>query len=698
MTEENKAVDEKLIFADYELVGENPKSIAGDDEIDKGFLKRAKIHFDRFSSQRTPYEDLWDVYDHMYKGGPNRTIQSSEEGLGANLQAGLDIDGSVTRAQLGSPLLHRLITQMCAQYMAVYLSRAQPFKYSPIVNPRAYGSDVESEPDAEVANLYAKWTLRRNNDSEGSHNFATSIYKNGNVPEMVYWQKETLGDVEYGYTKFEQFPLRNLWADVNGGPLERQHCVITCSPATFDDIQKGTKDREYDSDQCMKITRQYLWDGVWGTNADTEQTNQGLDTNSLPSDTGLYLKWEIFMLTGFPDKGNPQRWWATVIGNTIEDGIIIRLEVGRDPDGENPFHMSHANPDDTKNLYHVAPADIIRSNYSLDCTLKSQIVDEGTASLLAPDIIREGAFPNQTDFKYTGKPWECQGDPDGAMKRHQTGSASQMAMNLLEYIRDESRNALSMDKPFTGEEFGSRTSATEAGNIFRTSSQPILAGIRYIMNQGSRWKARKILSYGYAFAKEETMIAVTDDKGTVRTIKMKKDINRAFDIDIDIVDEFENTVLRRQAVNEKVGIIASSPELSKEVDIPELVREWFEIDKLPSTRLVNQRTDFDALNVAEEENLSFASGRYLPPQEGQDQKAHIPRHNAFVLSYEGFFPDNIPPGMHARSIEFAKQHIAESQAMDQNARAPAPKGQRNQTEGQATGNAQAAALGGAQGG
>ncbi|MDA1348052.1 MAG: hypothetical protein O3A47_04185, partial [Chloroflexi bacterium] len=125
------------------------------------------------------------------------------------------------------------VTQMTAQYLAVYLSKPQPFKYMEIVNPEVYGSDKEAVADAVAANLYAKWVLRRNRDGMESHEFADDLYTYGNVPEQVYWETEEIGKIKFGYARFQKFPLYNLWADVNGGPLEDQPCVITATSTSF---------------------------------------------------------------------------------------------------------------------------------------------------------------------------------------------------------------------------------------------------------------------------------------------------------------------------------------------------------------------------------------------------------------------------------------------------------------------------------
>ena len=457
----------------------------------------------------------------------------------------------------------------------------------------------------------------------------------------------------------------------------------------------------------MKLKRRHLWDGVEGHNTDTEQTSQGLASTTVPYDTGMWLVWEVFMFTDTPNKPGdslPASWHATIIGNDLDfsSGICVNLEPNRDPRKKVPIHMSHASPGDSGRLYHQAPGEVIRSNYSTECSLKGQIVDEGSNALLAPDIIREDAFSGKTSFAYDGNPWISNMPVSESIMRHRTGQASQQAIPLLGWISDDSQRALNLDKQFTGEGLGSRASSQEAGTVFRNSAQPILAKIRYAMNHGLYWKAEQILIYGYAFAKESTVYAITDDRGISKTFQIKGDMNRAFDIEINIVDEFENDVLKKQALNEKLAIVSQNPELLKHIDVEEMLRAIFEVDKLQSSKFIIPGVDADAGQIAEMENAGFIAGTYVSPQPGQNHRKHKVSHHALFIQLQGFEPEElVANGMNADTVTLLQQHEEETDFMiqqEQQGSGSAPAGQRNESEGEAQGNQIAALSGAAAGG
>ena len=211
------------------------------------------------------------------------------------------------------------------------------------------------------------------------------------------------------------------------------------------------------------------------------------------------------------------------------------------------------------------------------------------------------------------------------------------------------------------------------------------------------------MSYGGEYAKKSTLMQVTDDAGTVQEFELFGDMNRAVDIEVNIVDEFENKVVQKQNLNEKMSVIAASPVLSQRVNMEELLREWFEVDKLPTGKLVMPPSDMDADTVAEFENSQFVQGVSLSPSPGQNDVLHIAKHKAFIVRWSGLEPEELTSaGLNPRALEFAQIHIDQHQLQMQQGQqgggAPLPQGARNETEGEAQGNALAAFQGAALGG
>ena len=683
--------DEKMVFEDMtSLTGRNPKSIAGkDEETDKRFFDSTFYYFTRYESDRHPWEDLWDVADNMKKVAQSAALKALEEHKGANLSSGLALDQEPTRANLASTAFRRAVSQLTGQYMAVHLSRESPFSYSPIVNQEVPGSDVETVPESQVFNLYARWVMKRNHDGELTREVAQHMYTRGNAVEMCYWKPDKVGKHDTSFPKFEQLPLRNVWADVNHGDLETQHCAITCTPRTIKYMLSQIEAKEWDADQVKKLSRKHLWDGNKGQDKQQQRENEGLDETSTPFDTGFYLEWNVFMWAPIKDgkwkTGNiPELYWGTIIGNEPNEqhGILVKLEKSRDPDGEIPLHLTPFDVRDDGSLYSISPAQIIRSNYSAECTLKSQIVDEGTNDLLRPDIVNHSMFTNQEDFQYDGKPWLCDGDPRVAVHRVPAGNASPMAIQLLEWLEDDSGKALNLDRHTRGESQGARTSALEAANIYRSSSQPVLDQIRYSLTNRESWRAKKILSYSQ-YASDKQMISITDDKGAVLSIRLSGELERAFDIEIRIVDEYEDQMLKRQSINEAIGVIGQVPEFKARTNIEALLREFYDAHGLQSTKLVTPVLDWDSGTIADMENEGFLNGQYVSPVEWQNHAGHYPRHMAFIIKYQGI------PDM-ATAIDLAKQHLEETKLlMDQQGQGgqqEAGPSQRNTSEGMAQGN------------
>ena len=702
-----------------------------DDENVGSIIKAAAEVFDRYESEREPYEEVWKVLHYMFACAQNRSINTDERIKGANASS-----ETRERAESGSTQFFRMVNQFAAQYMSVYLSRPSPFKYSPIINNNIFASSEEARTQSEHYDITARWVLKRNKDSVRTLDFATLAYLYGGYPEMVFMRQRSavrtkrepvfIDEIEpstgepiriptqdfteteeefivESFPEFQTFSIWNMYCDVNVGNMQDQEWVYLVDPITLSEAIEEARMGEYDIDKLRLLKRTHYWDGnIAGQHKEDERLSEGLDQATDPTDTGMILRWNIFANVPIDEDGNwdpagtvPKRHWITILGNRPDDGIIVKVERNPDPDDEIPVNFTNVLPGPPDSFYHMAPGQSIRSNYSIECTLKNQIVDESTTDLNAPLIIRQNAFPSQTDFPWDGGVWECTGSPKDSWDRPSSGNSSQFALQLLAVVEDDTRRALAFDPSFLGQGLGSRASANEASGVRQSSLAPHLSMVRYIMAQREEWRARKIKSYMDNFAPTEQIIAITDDAGHFRPVEVGT-LHGEFDIEINIVDEFEDSIAKKQAINEAMAIVAQDPDYKANTEIPELLKEFFQVLKLPAARLVTPPTDSDAISIARNENaMMINGGTVVRPQPGQNHKTHLVQHKAEELRWKGIPPESDPRVANAQTL--LRAHIEETQLLSESETAqgaPLPRGQRNETEGEAQGNQIAAAQGG----
>jgi hypothetical protein len=724
-----------FIPIDIELDAEtNDRNIAGlkEEEVDDKFIAASKTEFDRFASERTEYETVWKVLDNMWKCAQNQTIVAEETGKGANKPS-----TNTERANTGATILYRMVNQGAAMFTAVRLSKDSPFQYTPIVNKRVQGSDQEMSKAAEKHNIMARWTMKKDDQDTKAMDFAIDLYKYANVAEMIFWKEEMRKKIisvpefeeelqldgtfimrEVGRTlreevvpiasfaSVEQIPLRNVYADINIGDIQKQNCVIILDIVSISEIIEEVRKGEYSKDQFVKLTNDHMWDGSLGSDAEERQKAEGHESTNPPSNTNKYLRFSIFhfvpIAEGVWDEGKnvPAIHHGIVIGNTIDGGVLMKLERNRDPMDMIPIHITKGKPGFRNSMYAMAFGQAIRSNYSVECTLKNQVIDEVALNLDAPILIQEGNIQNETSFEYDRGPWFCQ-DTNTAMGRAPApNGVTAVALQLLDWIKNDSQTATGYDKPFTGESFGARTSALESGNIFRSAQQPHLADIRYGMKR-ERWYANGIKSYTEAFGSAEQIMSITDDNGNITTVA-PGELKGEFDIEINIVDEFEDSALRSQSLNEMLGIIGQFPQFLERTNIEEFLFLMYEEKKLPASRLVHPTHDFDSLEAAERAVQTMLGGTYVQPQPNQNHSLHISVVQAEFLRWRHLNVNqagltNEEKQMIANAQLFLPQHLEQRKLMIQSQNAPAPAGQQNQTEGEAQSNPVAGLQGGIQG-
>lgn len=699
------------------------KTLAQNEEISKKFQDEANTLYNTFKSDREQFEDAMEVGDAMYKCFNNRTIASSEMSKGANL----DND---PRAQSASTLFFRQVNQLASQGVSVEFSRDMPCKYSPIINELVNFSHEEANERAEQMNIILKWVMKKDNYRKKSIEAWHSLYKRGNIFGYIYQkvakgireknepvyettQDEQTGEVrtivtdvkltkkEYVIDNFPSVDFIDptmVYLDPYIADIQKQQAIIYPTLTNKAAIMDGVKAGYFDEKQVEKITDKEKWDGSQTTDF-KQKLLENRDLTWSPSTGDMYLQWDIFMRVPIEndkwDEENavPSIYWCTVIGNSPSEGVVVRLEENPDPDGEYPFEVFHALPDDPDVIYHVTPAEVIRSNYSTECTLKNLAIDNMALVNDPPLLVRIGSTLVK-DFSFEhGQRWPVD-DVGTAVREFSIRDTTQPTTALLDYIQADSMRALNTDKNFMGESFGARTSASEAQAITRNSIQPQLVGIRYVLDQKLGWYARKVKSYMEKYGDPKMIAMLTDDQW--RFPIYGESYFGDFDVEISVVDEYEDNVVAMSQFREILGLIGQSAILQSSdmhrVHFGELLKELFIRNGINPSKIIIPAKGGDSARIARDENdVMMNQGQQVEINETDDDVLHLAEHEGCRLQYNGVeqeFPQ----------VQFLDLHIAMHRQRMNSQGSPMPSGSLpagsgNQTEGQVSGNEIAGVLG-----
>jgi hypothetical protein len=367
-----------------------------------------------------------------------------------------------------------------------------------------------------------------------------------------------------------------------------------------DGIRKGL----YHPDTLAELGRAQLWDGSSGgfDNESKKKDNRGMTRAPTNQGTGQYLKREIFVNLPVDEeketwdelKNVPKRYRVTMFGNQPKQSVVARIERNQEPDDTIPIALIHANPDDHDLLYHISDFEVIRSNIATETTLIRQVIDNSTLVNKPPLIEVEGAVRgNDRSF---GPDARYVVDDLNSISTFNIRDVSQPSIAILEYIKDDSNTANSIDKNMVGESFGARTSALEANTISGNSRRPNIVNIEYILEQFIGFVAERYKVLWEAYGRHDQIVQITDEAGE-RVFVRPKEVGGEYDIVIDIVDDIKNAEVEAQRLINGAQVYAQNPQLAQTMDWG-LFSETLAEKLFGTNKFISQPVDGDAEAMA----------------------------------------------------------------------------------------------------
>jgi len=252
-----------------------------------------------------------------------------------------------------------------------------------------------------------------------------------------------------------------------------------------------------------------------------------------------------------------------MFGNTPTSSIIARIERNQEPDDTIPIEMIHANPDDGDLLYHISDYEVVRSNIETETTIVRQLIDNNSLVNKCPTVEVAGSI--QGNDRSFGPDARYIVDNQGDITMLQVRDISQTNIQVLDYIKEDSNTANSIDKNMIGESMGARTTATEAGNISSNSRRPNIVNIEYILEQYIGFYAQRIKVNWEAYGRHDQIIQITDSNDNRVFIK-PTELGGEYDIVVDVVDDMKDEEVKTQRIINGLQVFAGNPELSSRVD------------------------------------------------------------------------------------------------------------------------------------
>jgi hypothetical protein len=366
------------------------------------------------------------------------------------------------------------------------------------------------------------------------------------------------------------------------------------------------------------------------------------------------------------------------------------MERNPDPDDEWPFEMLHALPDDDGKLYHFGYAQALRGDYDEQPTTRQQLIDNRTLQNNKPLKCIQGEVHMQ-NLRF-GKDKIYWVEKENSVSEFQVIDIQQNGLAHLSYFDDDANRAAGTDKPLMGEYAGSRTSATESSIVSQNASNPHIMLAKYVLHAFLEFHARKNLGLWHLYGDNDMVLSITE-KAIQRKIN-PGELFGEFDVEINLVDEFENNALNVQTMTQAMQTLV--PLFSSVMDLPVVAEDVFGkmVKGVDVSRWIKPNGNKDAIQLAQHENRGMLDGgMVLNPNPGEAHDVHLSQHEQERVRWVGAEDSN-------PNVQILDRHISMTKLLkQQEAQLAAMASQMpnamtgNKTVGQAQGNAIAGAMG-----
>lgn len=699
-------------------------NLAEDTELVKKVMDYLAPVLEKFKSDRSEIEDLWELGDMMYQCGQNQTLVDTER---TRVNRVSDDMNQTNSQKVGSTIFRRQVNTLAALFYRILTSAKDPYLFKPRSNPELFFSGEQADELANQHNLLMRWTRDQDGFRKKSIELFTELLTCSDVPVGVRWHRKSSeiydrwpvldengkviktrvgrrkGVLVENRPSFFMIEPSRFYCDQNIGEIQQQQALFIESFANITDLLDGERLKEFKNVDKVDGKHQYKGSEDESDLRESKETNLGYSSTTSNSSTGLYRQWDCHCLLPIdPDKPEgegrwdekkhePKRYWVTVINRfDANDGVCLRLERNPDPDDEYPFEMIHLTPKKVEKMYRGGLVEALRGNYIESCVAKAQAIDAKSLNNNRPLKAINGqvhAAASDLKFRKDNVIWM---DSPNALTEF-TLAPVYDNMETLSYLEADSDKTAGTNKAVRGEEMGSRTSSLEASNAYNSSMLPHKMTIQYVFEQYLGFQARKGVRYWHVYADDSQILKITDEKDVYSHV-VPADLWGDFDLEIKIVDDFEENLFSNQnmafVMNSILPYVADV--LDKRQLAPLLMQKFTNLDV---AKMVLPDKSYASRALARHENQLFLQGQSLDPTQDEDYDAMLAEHKGFRLQFEGA-EEQYPEVIKNLDAHIAKtEFLAEQAKQRKAAMAPAAGPQMNQGAGEEQGNQIAAAMG-----
>ena len=658
--------DEKSLPKQEKQPAWRPKvnNLAGDKDLVREFQAFAKTNLEHYRSQQAYQE--WrktggklDIIDRMWRVALRKDTTNDQH--------------QNTLSNVSSTMIYKQIRAITSGQTALFFNKDElPAKYEPEINTTEFTAD-EGEFIARQQNMLQAYTF---DEDKRRDKIKESLLWNvtyGNEIVGIWWDRRVS-------ERIERVPDQAKGKDENGRwkafKFEKRKRVTKDCPSMFRwDIKNAYFDHsidDFDAQRCILLEGQETYENLlsqhlsgefknfgninrsatWVADDDETPLNDRLtnaDEGSQENWNGLFKIWHVWAWVpireyekrkgkGKWEPGNtvPKLYWATFIGR-ITDGCSTCVRLVSNPffHGKHGLKMIHSIRDN-KGAMHDCIATRLESLYYQATTNINQAFDNVTMINQAPWTVN-GPIHTK-DLKFRANKLIRLGRQT-QLTQLDVENATGITLAMNDRIEQDANDTSGANKPIMAEPLGSRTSATEAKNVFDQAVLPLEEQALYVADQLFPWMYEIDAELWRQYGDPDLILQFTHNNQIQRV--MPSQLWGPMKTKVIAVSRFRNNTVRRQEIN---SFVQGAYGMAREEMSPEgRKRFWRDAWRIfgleHGDEIFPVQGDYDAESRAiAETSTMLIQGEFVNADQAENHNAHIAVHEPAAAQYK-FLPD-----------------------------------------------------------
>lgn len=265
------------------------------------------------------------------------------------------------------------------------------------------------------------------------------------------------------------------------------------------------------------------------------------------------------------------RYIVEAFGINLSSGLIemTRLQRNYYPHDSLPLYGSAHMPSADEGLYSSSMGDILECHYIQITKALNQYLQNKDLMNDPPTKIQSASPANGKDIHRVGAKIKVNSMKDYEKDTIIDGTVTTPA--FLEMVRDQARTSSKAVDAILGKALGSRTTATEASNVFQTAMSGVTTDINLFNFDISGGFATRVWEYGGLWVDPDVLAAITGQYGLALT---SQQLQIRLGLKWDIGSTYIESITRQQNIRYILETLGNNPAINVPYLAKLLLKEW----------------------------------------------------------------------------------------------------------------------------